>query len=314
MRKNILILVLLFCGGFSLTAQAHTGVSIYVPLVNGIGSKPGDNSLLYNQLVSEVKDLGFNAERVQSKADYSLIGTLAPYSDDGHFSFHLELLDNKTGETTVEGELVYETVDDINSLFPDLVSTLVYTIPEDDGKPEVTGKPKDTGTNDDFLNRWLYIGASAFWTPSLYTGDSKDNIASFGAGFSAELHVLNFLSLEAGLELVEESVANTKYHLLEIPLLLKFVVKPNATRFMIEPYAGLQLNIIPYTSTIKPSWGTFLAGLQYGIKTGPGLFFVDARLGIDLEKSEVKDPNPLSFQRTTFHLGFGYKFGIFQKE
>jgi hypothetical protein len=129
MRNKVFVLVLLLCGGFSLAAQIRPGVSVYVPPVSGRGSKTEDNTLFYNKLVFELTDQDFTLAKTQNAADFSLIGSLAPYGE-GKYSFHLGLRNNKTGETTIEGELLYETPDDIGYMFPVLVNTLLYTIPE----------------------------------------------------------------------------------------------------------------------------------------------------------------------------------------
>jgi len=104
--------------------------------------------------------------------------------------------------------------------------------------------------------------------------------------------------------------------LLEIPLLLKGVIKPSSW-FMIEPYVGVQLNIPFDSNTYKPSGVSVLGGLQYGVKAGPGALFVDARFAWDIGDSRVEATpgrDPLTFQRISIHLGLGYKFGILQKK
>jgi len=313
MRKYVLPLVLLFCGVFSLSAQSRTDASIYVPPVTGLGSNPEDNTLFYKQLVFELTEQYFKLAKAREGADYSLIGSLSPY-DGRQFSIYLELRNNKTGEITVEGELLYETVDDVSDQFSALVSTLVYTIPD------------ETGTK--WRNNWVYVGASVFWTPRIYfgVGDNKNsstNYANPGGGLSLELHLFDFMSVEAGLEITTDRVKiseNRDYWnpLLEIPILLKYVIKPGAwSWFMVEPYAGAQFNILfpDATDNIKPPLLTVVFGLQYGVKAGPGTFFIDGRVGIDWGESTInvsgrKEPD---FQRFIIHLGFGYKFGFFQK-
>jgi len=314
MRKNILAMVLLLFGGFSLAAQSRTGTSIYVLPVTGIGSSPEDNSIFYEQLVSELINHNFTPAKAQKGADFSFVGTLAP-TDGKEHSFRLGLLDNKTGKTTVEGELLYGTTEDINTQFPVLISNLLYTIPE------------NTGVNDEWRNKWLYVGASAIWSPRIYKGigtDTQTNLFSFGGGISAELQVFNFLSVGTGLEFAQDMVKisdkEEKASLLEIPVLMKLVLKPG-TWFMIEPYAGVQFNIPFESDTYKPSGVSMLAGLQYSVKAGPGAFFVDARFGMDLSDSTIKvqtasnsKGEEKSFNRTTIHLGVGYKIGAIQRK
>jgi hypothetical protein len=229
-----------------------------------------------------------------------------------------------TDETMVELELLYETVDEIVGLFPDVVSILVFGIPEGAGEKDDLDSivPEDTGRKDEWRNKWLYLGASAVWTPRIYVG--KDNsstyLGSFGAGLSAELHFLNFMSFETGVKLASDWVATSQnaagYYqdlLLEIPLLIKFVLKPG-TYFMIEPYVGAQLNI-PFFNITRPPLISLLAGLQYGVEAGPGALFIDGRFAMDFGYSTVGDPGRNAFyHRYIIHLGLGYKFGLFQKK
>jgi len=260
MRKNILVLALLFCIGFSLPAQSRTGSSIYVLPVMGIGGRPEDNSLFYRQIVFELTDQNYNIARTQEGADYSLIGMLAPFTDIEQFVFNLRLQDNKTGETNVEGELVYEVFDDVNQQFLVLLTTILYTIPE------------DTGQDYEWRDKLIYLGAALTWTPRVYIGDS--NSTYFGdphGGISAEYHFLDFLSVEMGIELAADKLNSDSYPysntMIEIPLLVKGVLKPGDW-FMLEPYAGFYFNIplLSGPGTTKPPWFSWMAGIQYGVK------------------------------------------------
>jgi hypothetical protein len=308
MWKNVFILILLLCGGFSLAAKSRPDVSVYVAPVSGRGSKTEDNTLFYNKLVFELTSQNFNLAKTQNGADFSLAGTLAPYGE-GQYAFHLVLRDNTTGETRVEGELLYETPDDINQLFPVLVTSLLYTIPE------------DTGKDDEWRNKWLYFGASAFWSPRAYTADNRSNSTPYlgyiRGGFSAEFHFVNFMSFETGVELAADrvTVSDAEYYpntMLEIPLLIKYVIKPGGY-FMLEPYTGAQINI-PIYNTTKPPLFSWLAGFQFGVKAGPGVLFADTRVGIDIGKYNVGAISGTNYQRYIVHLGLGYKYGIFQRK
>jgi hypothetical protein len=311
MRKSFLVLALVFCGGFSLSAQNRVDASIFVSPVIGSGSRAEDNSLFYKQLVFEVTDQKFNLAKTQSDADYSLVGTLAPYmetSGERQYVFHLELRDNKSGRITVEGELLYKIADDSYHLFPVLVSTLLYTIPE------------GSGINDDWRNKLLYVGGAVFWNPSLYFSEKlSPNLVNFGGGISAEYHFLNFMSFEAGVEgaldwikiKYSNRTVERKNLLIEIPLLLKFVFKPS-TYFMLEPYVGGQLNLGLFKYT-DPFLFTGLVGFQYGVKAGPGVLFLDLRLALDLGKSGLYEIDK-TFTRGFGHLSLGYKYGFFQRK
>jgi len=328
MRKTILVLALIICGGFSLAAQSSPDASVYVTPVTGNGSKSEDNTLFYNQLVSEITGNNFNLARAQNGADYSLIGTISRYSDGvasgagaGQFVFHLGLRDNKTGETPVEGELLYGTFNDVIAEFPVLVTSLLYTIPTD-----------TTGKNDEWRNKWLYFGLSARYAPRVYTwkvGSGYKNekeFLGFGGGLSIEFHFLNFLSVETGAGVTYDSPEYLdkpyKNLTVELPLFLKYVFKPGAN-FMLEPYIGAHYNIpirpIDRSYTFSPAKLTVLGGFQFGVKVGPGVLFADLRGSGDIGNAKLVAPSsvnppPPEYHRYVGQLGLGYKYGIIQRK
>jgi hypothetical protein len=314
MKKYIILLFLLY-PAFSLYAQSHNA-SVYVVPVTGTGSKPGDNEFFYNRLNSEVTYQNFKLTKTLKDAEFCLIGTLFPHSNEAsepgrkQYVFHLMLLENKTNENRAEGELVYESPQDLSSLFPVLVHTLLYTIPEDKGK-------------DNWRNKFLYAGGSAFWSPRMYSAETATTyLANFGGGVFAEYHFLDFLSVGTGFEvttdLIRVNTRATKSYgnlLLEIPVLVKYVFKPG-DYFVLEPYAGLHFNI-PFLKTSTPSAVSWLAGLQYGVKLGPGVVFIDPRFSMDIGKSALHTAvgaKDIPFQRYIFHLGIGYKLGFFTRD
>jgi len=312
MKKHI-VWILLLCPVFSLYAQSNSA-AVYVPPVTGTGGKPEDNELFYKQLISEVRYQHFKLAETQKDAEFNLAGTLSAYPDDAlpdviQYVLHLALMDNNTGKIRSYGELVYEVPEDLNTLLPSLVYTLLYTIPEDSGI-------------DNWRSKWLFAGAGAFWTPRMYAAESVSmHIGSFGGGIFAEWHFLDFLSLGAGFEFASDLIrispnADENYGnvLLEIPVFVKFVFKPGEY-VILEPYTGVQFNI-PFDKTILPPLMSWMIGLQYGVKTGPGILFVDPRFTFDIGKSGM-DPDSafkdIFFQRNIIHLGIGYKFGFFTK-
>jgi hypothetical protein len=312
--KKCTVLVLFLCLCFPLAAQSRPYPLIFVAPVTGTGSKPDENFSFYKLLVYELSEQNYSIAKTQAAADYSLIATIAPQINEhgtpvlNQYVFRLEVKDNKAGEVTVDGELLYEVPDDVNNLFPVLIDTLLSTIPEEMGK------------KDDWCNKWLYFGGSVFWTPRAYIGDEQSTLfVNFGGGISAEYQFLDFMSAEMGFQFASDWVAafvNNHYRniLLEIPLLVKYVAKPSA-HFMLEPYAGIHVNV-PFYRTTKPPALSCLLGFQYGVKTGPGVFFVDPRLAIDIGKSTVEalpGSRVPHFQRYIIHFSIGYKYGIFQK-
>jgi hypothetical protein len=310
-------LTLLLLSIFPLAAQSgeHT-FSIYVPTVSGDGGKPEDNYYFYRQVVSELEYQHYNLAKTKKNAEFSLVGTLSPHpyntirTAGKQYVFRLELFDNKTGETMMDGDLVYAAAEDAIYALPSLVSMLVLTIPENTGR-------------DNWRDKWLYFGAAAFWTPRVYAAENSTStyFGNAGGGVYAEFHFLNFLSFETGMEFASDLISVyiktvDIYHrgfLFEVPLVLKFALKPGGN-FMLEPYGGVQFNV-PLNKEIIPPLLSWLAGFQYGIKAGPGVLFVDPRFTMDIGDSGIgPDNGEPHFQRYILHMGIGYKFGVFTRK
>jgi hypothetical protein len=290
----------------------HT-FSVYVAPVSGDGGKPEDNYLFYRLVVAELEYQNYNLAKTEKSAEFSLVGTLSPHAYNTirtagkQYIFRLELQNNKTGDAMMDGELLYETMDDVNYALPSMVSMLILTIPEDTGR-------------DNWRDKWLYFGAAAFWTPRVYAAENTSTyFGNLGGGILAEFHFLNFMSFEAGLEFASDLISVSadkgktyRGFQFEAPLVLKFALKPGGG-FMLEPYGGVQFNI-PLGKKIIPPLLSWLAGFQYGVKAGPGVLFVDPRFSMDIGKSKMGPgiTGPL-FQRYILHLGIGYKFGFVTK-
>ena len=292
-----------------------------MPLITGTGNRWDDNNFFHKQLVSEVTYYQFPLAKKQKDAEYILAGTLSARPDKApsgakQYLLHLALRDVKTNASRAEGELVYETPEDIKDLFPNLVYTLLYTIPEAGGSA--------AAGNNDWRNKWLFVGAFASWIPHIYTADNvSTHLVNFGGGVFAEYHFINFMSVGAGFEIAPDLIKVTPKDkesysniLLEIPVYVKGVIKPG-NYFILEPYAGVHFNI-HFKKTITPPVISWLAGFQYGVKLGPGVFFIDPRFSMDIGKS-ILNAAPSSgvkkvpFQRYVIHLGIGYKLGFYTK-
>jgi len=303
--KKYIVLSLLLCLSFPISAQANSA-SIFVLPITGTGSDAKDNEFFYNKLITEITLLQFNIAKTMRDSEFYLIGTLAASPDDPKkYVFHLTLFDSKTSESSADGELLYENLDAINDPFMLLLFSILHTIPASAGR-------------DNWRNKRMYVGGAAFWTPRIYTAEgSVMHLANFGGGVNAEYHFLSFLAAEAGIELATDLVRvydsdsdNYKNMLLEIPILVKYVLKPGDFS-VFEPYAGIHLNI-PFMKTTVPPVLSWMVGFQYGVKAGPGILYIDPRFSMDIGKSRLEADNlgELLFQRDIIHLGIGYKVGF----
>ena len=187
---------------------------------------------------------------------------------------------------------------------------------------QIAGQQGQGGQTDkpggDWRDSWLFLGLTAAWNPRIYMGEGPAfNLINPNIGFYPELQVLDSVSLETGFGLTPEWITVSEDDdfrdlMLEIPLLLKIVLKPSE-HFLLEPYSGVAFNFSLFQLT-KPSPVSWVAGYQHGVRAGQGAFFFDFRFSMDLGKSSfVKYPD-ITYQRYGVSFGIGYKYGLFPKE
>ena len=312
MRKICIVLLLALC--FPLFAQQYSKSAIYIPYVEGSGSGVEDNSYFARLLEVEAVSRNYKIARDPQEAYYSLVGRINPHSN-GNFVFQLDLVNNVTGSLIVQQEIIYRLFNEVHSLFPVLMLTMFSNIPE---QPREEQKPVGTGRQQDY---WLVLGAYGFWAPRIYNNndDTSINFLNLGAGLSAEGRILDFLSLEAGLEftgdwilIVGHSKDEFRDFVMEIPFFIKYIHYPSDTSF-IGPFAGVKttISLRGVTSPYALSW---LAGLQYGTRVGPGFVFVEGRYSADFGDSSVNTGSvDQGYMRYMFNIGVGYKYGFFPK-
>ena len=312
MRKLCIILLLVLC--FPLFAQQTPESAIYIPYVEGSGSGVEDNSYFLHLLETETLARNYRAVQNREEANYSLIGRINPHGN-GDFIFQLELVNNNDDSIIVRQDVIYHYYTEAYSLFSILMLTMFSNIPErprEDPMLFFIQRPQD---------HWLILGAYGFWTPRIYSdNDTSVCFLNFGAGLSAEWYFLNFLSFETGVEFTSDWLliagkSNDEYHdfILETPIFLKYVYNPSGT-FFIGPLAGIKTTVSLRKIT-RPSAVSWLAGLQYGVRIGPGFVFVEARYSADTGNSRVNAGfSDQKYRRHMLNIGVGYKYGFFPKE
>jgi hypothetical protein len=328
--KIIALWVFLLVTAFPLAGQTK---SIYVPPVTGTGSGPEDNAYIRNLLTSEVRAQNFILAQTLQDADYALMGTIidremyysynfgvnmedvdADFDFGGLYVLHLVLQDNHNGEIEVEQDLLYYIQEDIDTFFP-VVSYYIFSRITNTSVKQTA----DTGEDDLWRHKRWYFSAGVFWTPSVYVGRNQPVFwGNFSFGLSVEYRLLSFLSVETGIGLTPEWIRDTKAGvedrnmLLEIPLSFKFVVRPGS-HSMLEPYTGMHFNI-PLMELSNPLPVSWRLGLQYGIKVGPCIIYLDSRFAVDLGTLNVEKNigtvTVTEYQRYTAYIGIGYKFGV----
>jgi hypothetical protein len=346
--------LLLLALSFPLFAQTAGGVSIYVPPVTGAG--PVDNDSFHAFIVRRLEERNYLIFDTPEEAAFTLTARLVPQhaSDDegdgnkgdyeeytgetllpfggdentAHmYVLHLTLTDNETEETAVVHDLFFTDPNEIRDLFilPHVqIREYAYATGRF-GSLSGSAGGADFG-EDAWRNQQWYFGATAFWTPRVYTAEkSVTHYINFGFSLSAEYHFIKFaegkleflkyLSVGTGVELFPDWIVLTDRQgdsyrdlVLEIPLLVKGVFKLSG-HFMLEPYAGVNLNLALYGET-KPPLFAWRAGFQYGVKAGPGALVIEPWFSMDFGRSRFGKeytPDKIEYQRYMMHIGVGYK-------
>jgi len=314
--KNFVLWVLLLYAGLPLFAKSSSSYYIYIQPVSGVGKSPEDNALFAGSLANQVTANNHILTENQNEADFILAPELSPIPgqkpSEQLYLLHIILTDSKTNSVITEQNLVYSTQEEADGLLTITMGKVFYLIAD------------IHRIMTEWRNKWLYFGASAFWSPRIYSYKNKSTtkLLNFGGSVSAELQLLNFMSAETGAAMVSEWVGmlyadgvDRLDWILKVPFLLKFAVKPGRYH-LIQPYGGIHANF-PVYGVGSPPLLSWCAGLQYGIKAGPGMFFIDTRFSMDIDKYRLKTPGEASTilynNRYQINAGLGYKFGLFSR-
>jgi len=169
---------------------------------------------------------------------------------------------------------------------------------------------------DDWCNKFIYLGLSLLWIPRFYTAASQsNNIASLGIEFTTDVHITRFLSVRLGAELSQDMIVVKADEIitdriLDFPITVAYVLRPKQN-IMLEPYLGviynlsLQNNTAPYPL----SWNV---GAELCIKTGIGIITVNTGVSRDIGVSLLPNGGP-EYWRSTIHIGAGYKMGFLKR-
>jgi hypothetical protein len=232
-------------------------------------------------------------------------------ASSGEFLFYLELLDSRTGKILAQQEMIYSSIDDsVNQMLSIIVYNMIAGIP-------------DIMEYEDWRDKWFYAGASFFWTPRIYDYNDEGNegqsagFLNVGGGISLEAHFLPFLTAGFGFEFTRDLVVvagepNMEYSdtILEMPLYLKLVFKP-LEQYVIEPYGGVTYNF-SLKGVTEPFTISWMAGVQFGFRAGPGMVTLTSRFTMDMDYSGIAATES-EYMRTILHIGAGYKIGFVQK-
>jgi len=327
--KNFLAPVIFILFSFNLHAQEYREARVFILPITGIGTAEA-NAYFYKQLTYETAAQFCAVVKLKSNSDYTLKGKIEPFAcnhdssvvcpyhlmiekeaisnQNPEYVFYLELIDSSTDEIAGWQYIVFSRIDRaVESMVSVMVYNMLTTIP-------------DIELEDDRRHSWIFISAGAMWAPRIYTNEI-DSVYWLNAGASVaiEIQFLKYLSIGAGAQFSQDWILISREEeieyrdlIIEIPLAIKLVLKPAG--YLLEPYGGLSYNISLMNTTV-PSQTSWFAGIQLGVRTGPGFLTVDTRFSMDFFNSNLSPSleTQLEYRRFMIQLAIGYKFGLISK-
>ncbi|MDR3171897.1 MAG: bacterial Ig-like domain-containing protein [Treponema sp.] len=231
-----------------------------------------------------------------------------------------------------------------------------YTLNPAEGDKQITagsGKKTITVTYNDqsttftitvnageaWSSKWLYFGARAGISPRFYklsddiSGEVESPGISFEAGAHFALQIIRPLAVQIEVLYTADKVkysgdgyeASFESHSLMFPALLKLTFRPG--NFLIAAFGGayftLPLGELKTTSTGDEA-GSFdvsipiglIGGLNFGLKLGPGVLFLDARYARELGNTSIDDGKGhlAIYSRGMMSFTLGYEIGIITRK
>jgi hypothetical protein len=316
-KTAVFLAFFLLCG--TVFAQSYRETRIYVPPLDGVGFID-DMALFYKRITAEIIMQYRSLGKARVLSDYVITGkvmpleeveiTMPPDTEGDRYVLFVELFDNSINETIGEQYITYE-IPDANT--EEALSVVLYNLLS--AIPDVI---ELYGEEDNWRNKFVYLDLSFLWTPQVYSATFQSvYISSVGIEVKTSFHVLDFLSIRVGAELVPEWVViyasesnYTQDIIIDFPVAVAYVLRP-MQNIMLEPYLGAKFNLSLQKVT-HPYPFSWLAGIELGLRAGYGILTVDPRFAMDFGRSYIVDA-PQEYWRYTIHLGVGYKIGFQQK-
>jgi hypothetical protein len=334
------ILALLCC--VSLCAQQRADVVIAILPVTGTGGAPGDNVFFEEMTAMEVMARGFALAEDGGQSDYAFAGSLGElYPGAKEFFFHLAMTDSADGRTVVEQEIVYKEREDVYEQFPLLVFTMLGNIPMTKlvgGEMAAPEKPPEY---------WLYVGARMGSSLRFYTRKENDPFVedevfhwyNIHAAIHASYNFWRFLSIQGEAIISSEyapyrviDMSPTLVSLraapftagsLMFPLTLKATLRKEPL-LAVSAFAGLYVSAPlgdmlndkmggAFGYSYMPPFG-YTAGVNAGIKAGPGYVFLDLRWAQDMGDTIKTGTDEHLYSRSMVVLAVGFEKGFFLKK
>jgi len=339
MKKRRFFSALLLAAAAAAFAQTREDIRIFIPPVIANAEQA---RFFHENFTLEISTAGYTVTDNENDAHYSIQLTVRPntiiYPDgteesappDAHQNILLISLVRNSDK--IEIVSLFHRFTDLEEMYHynlylhhiyQAINVLITETEDEEEETEADG-PAQAGRagRTPGVFTWdttpLYFGGSVFLSPRIYQSNELSSyFTGIGIGILAEFHFLWILSVGTGAELATDGIAASPRFgdeywnaVLQVPLKLQFVLRPGS--FMFQFYFGIAFNfpILPYTIPPLLSWQ---AGIQNGIRAGPGVIFADLRFAMDFGKSGLDQTRPhdtREYDRYMFYLGVGYKWGV----
>ena len=338
----------------SLAAQVQNR-SVYI---EGSAENPGHLTFFLNNFKMEAAALGFQVVENKAQAGYIIKFHAQSYNDSIDPEIKnivlVSLIYNETGREMVSFGWPYATIESMyeyNQFVYFRAAVLIPALSEADFETFVQ-------SSSVWRNKWLYLRVSADYTIvfhriqksgpngeyplisdghkfyAAYETDELGNIIFIdplehiiwpapGATIGAEFQFLDFMSVEANLQLSFGDTRNNYFVNLALGTELKFPLK-FFKNYAISPYAAFLFPLRVSSVFDKDKYPKFFlgGGVQFNINGGNlGAFFVDAKFMMPISdivmhnytKPFSNDPPFFYYKRFTIGVSAGYKFGFFHR-
>jgi hypothetical protein len=283
-----------------------------------------DKSIFRSQLEAALRngeaDLNRDGYVSGSELGMFLNDTVINYSNNSQHPQYGKIRDAALDK----GDFVFEVGTAAN------VTIIPQPIPTPTPQPFHPAPPQAPQSADAWKNKWLYpgvrLGASPHWYQLNATPDVKsDTQAAFEGALLAEVQIVKLFAVQTELIFSGETVnakgpndidVTIRSYTFTIPLLAKLTFRPG--NFYLAGFTGPFFTIPLGFMEVTQSGQTetydaiapigFTGGVAAGVKTGPGLLFLDLRYSGDFTYFFANDS--AQFRRSMLSLSLGYNFGL----
>jgi hypothetical protein len=341
-KKGLFFTILL---SVALSSFAQDMSNRYI-FIDGTADREDHLDFFKSNLAMEAVSLGYIVTHSRSEAPHTLHFNVTPDYSDPYYEQYvvtISLYRNQDNAQLVSFDFLFASIDEMYSYTRLLFLNATTSIP----------LPSLAEEKNEWKNKWLYVRASFDYPIVFYELQPTGLISGAGlykpgpvgsmdisspldhiirpmpgATLGAEGQVLNFLSVEANLQLSLGDTRNNKFVNTALGLELKGIVK--FKQIMLVPYGAFS-----YTLNVSPVFTEFPrfaagGGIQFCARAGRhGSLFIDAKymhsLGgdsvmrnpwLDIPdelKQRYPEPSVIHYKRSHIGIGIGYKHGFFDR-